>query len=115
MEEFKTISFADFEKVDIRVGKILEAVPFPEARNPSYKLQIDFGAEVGVKKSSAQITAQYEPEDLVGRQIVAVVNFPPKQIANMISEVLVLGVPNERSEVVLLKPDQDVNLGVKMY
>jgi len=115
MEESDTISYADFEKVDIRVGKILKAEPFPEARNPSYKLQIDFGSAIGIKKSSAQITEHYTVEELVGRQIIAVVNFQPKQIANMISEVLVLGLPDKNGKVVLLGSDKPVDLGVKMY
>jgi len=106
----KTISFEEFLKVDIRVGRILTAEDFPEARKPAYKLTIDFG-KLGVKKSSAQITQRYAKEQLLGRQVVAVVNFPPKQIADFISEVLVLGAVTKNNEVVLLKPDQDVELG----
>jgi len=108
------ITFDDFMKVDIRLGKILEVEDFQEARNPSYKLKIDFGPEIGIKKSSAQLT-NYPKEDLEGRFILAVVNFPPKQIANFISEVLVLGVPDENKNCVLLKPDKEVDIGVRLY
>ncbi|RMH48375.1 MAG: tRNA-binding protein [Alphaproteobacteria bacterium] len=109
------ISFEDFLKVDIRVGKIVRAEPFPEARKPAFRLWIDFGPEIGEKKSSAQITRHYTPEALVGRQVVAVVNFPPRQIGPMRSEVLVLGVPDAEGEVVLLRPDQEVPLGGRMF
>ena len=109
------ISWEDFEKVDIRVGRILEAEPFPEARKPATKLTVDFGPDIGTKRTSAQLTDHYEPADLPGRQVVAVVNFPPKRIAGFKSEVLVLGVPDERGAVVLLAPDQDVPLGGKMF
>jgi tRNA-binding protein len=108
-----TISWSDFEKVDIRAGTILEATDFPEARNPAYKLKIDFGP-MGIKKSSAQITAFYEPEALTGRQVIAVVNFPPKQIGPFVSECLVLGVYTPEGEVVLLGPDQGVRNGGKI-
>jgi len=101
-------------KVDIRLGKIIEVEDFPEARNPSYKLKIDFGSEIGIKKSSAQLT-NYSKEELKGRFVLAVVNFPPKQIANFISEVLVLGVPDENKNCVLLKPDKEVDIGVRLY
>jgi tRNA-binding protein len=109
------ITFEDFKKVDVRVGKILEAEDFPEAKNPSYKLKIDFGPEIGIKKSSAQITKLYKKDDLKGRLILAVVNFPPKQIANFISEVLVLGVPDKNHDVVLVRPDKEVDIGVNLY
>jgi tRNA-binding protein len=109
------ISWEDFEKVDVRVGKVLEAEPFPEARKPAMKLYIDFGPEVGVKGTSAQLTAHYEPNEIVGRQVVAVVNFPPKRIAGFESEVLVLGVPDEEGAVVLLAPDREVPSGGKMF
>ena len=109
------ISWEDFEKVDIRVGKVIEAEPFPEARNPSIKLTVDFGPEVGTRRTSAQLTAYYEPEGLVGHQVVAVVNFPPKRIAGFKSEVLVLGVPDGEGEVVLLSPNRDVPLGGKLF
>jgi tRNA-binding protein len=111
----RTIAFDDFLKVDIRVGRIVEARPFPEARKPSVRLVIDFGEEIGAKKSSAQITRHYKPEDLVGRLVVAVVNFPPRQIGPMMSEVLALGVPDADGEVVLLAPDKDVPLGGRMF
>lgn len=107
------ISWDDFEKIEIRSGTILEVAEFPEARKPSYKLTIDFG-ETGIKKSSAQITALYTKEELVGRQVVAVVNFPVKQIANFFSECLVLGVYNENNEVVLLQPAQTVKNGSRI-
>jgi tRNA-binding protein len=109
------IALDDFLKVDIRVGRIVEARPFPEARKPSIRLLIDFGAAIGAKKSSAQITRHYRAEDLVGRLVVAVVNFPPRQIGPTMSEVLTLGVPDENGEVVLLAPDKDVPLGGRMF
>ena len=109
------IGFDDFLKVDIRVGKIIEAEDFPEARKPAYKLKIDFGEPIGVKKSSAQITRHYTLDQLVGRQVLAVVNFPPRQIGPIMSEVLTLGVPDEDGEVVLLKPGHDVPLGGRLY
>jgi tRNA-binding protein len=110
-----TITFDDFLKVDIRVGRVVEAEPFPEARKPALKLKIDFGGEIGVKKTSAQITRHYRPESLVGRQVLAVVNFPPRQIGPVMSEVLTLGVPDADGEVVLLAPDQEVPLGGRLY
>jgi tRNA-binding protein len=109
------ISWEDFDKVEARVGRVLEAEPFPEARNPSIKLKINFGPEVGEKRTSAQLTAHYDAESLVGRQVVAVVNFPPKRIAGFKSEVLVLGVPDETGEVVLLSPDHEVPPGGRMF
>ena len=108
------ISWADFEKIDIRTGTIIKAEPFPEARKSAYKLTIDFGSEIGIKKSSAQITQHYSPADLEGRQIIAVVNFPPKQIATFISECLVLGVYDESGHVVLLQPQQKLSNGLKI-
>jgi tRNA-binding protein len=109
------ISWEDFAKVDIRVGNVVEAEPFPEARKPSIKLVVDFGAEIGPKRTSAQLTAHYDPEMLIGKQVVAVVNFPPKRIAGFKSEVLVLGVPDENGEVVLLSPDHEVPSGGRMF
>ena len=109
------ISWEDFEKVVVRVGRVVTAEPFPEARKPSVKLTIDFGPEVGEKRTGAQLTAHYDMENLVGRQVVAVVNFPPKRIAGFKSEVLVLGVPDETGEVVLLSPDREVPPGGRMF
>lgn len=109
------ISFDDFMKVDIRVGVITEAAPYPEARKPAIKLWVDFGGEIGVKKSSAQITKYYDPETLLGRKVMAVVNFPPRQIGKFMSEVLVLGVPDEAGEVILLKPDLDAPIGGRLF
>jgi tRNA-binding protein len=105
----------DFDVVDIRVGTVLEALPFPKARKPAYRLSIDFGAEIGVKRSSAQITEHYTAEELVGRQVVAVVNFPPRQIGPFISEVLTLGVPDANGAVVLLAPSQPVPNGGRLF
>ena len=110
----ETITYADFERVDIRVGTIIEALPFPEARKPAYKLQIDFGPEIGIKKSSAQITVHYTPEGLVGRQVLAVVNFPPRQIGPVRSEVLTLGFEDEAGAIVLAGVDHPVPNGKKM-
>ena len=109
------ISFDDFLKVDIRVGRVTKAEAFPEARKPAIKLWVDFGAEIGERKTSAQITAHYDLETLVGRQVMAVVNFPPRQIGPFMSEVLVLGVPDESGEIVLLAPDQPVPSGGRMH
>jgi tRNA-binding protein len=109
------ISYDDFTKVDIRVGRIIQVEDFPQARKPAYKLRIDFGPELGIKRSSAQITSHYTKEELIGRQVIAVVNFPPKQIGPFISEVLTLGVPDSEGKVVLLSPTKDVPLGGKMF
>ncbi len=111
----ETIAFDDFLKVDIRVGRIVAAEPFPEARKPALKLIVDFGPEIGQKKCSAQITKHYEPAELPGRLVLAVVNFPPRQIGPMMSEVLTLGVPDEEGEVVLIHPGKDVPLGGRMF
>ena len=109
-----TISFDDFLKVDIRVGTVVEASPFPEARKPAYKLRIDFGEEVGIKRSSAQITVHYRPEELVGRQVAAVVNFPPRQIGPFMSEVLTLGFADANGDIVLIHPERAVPNGEHM-
>jgi len=108
------IAWEDFEKVEVRVGRVV-AEPFPEAQKPAIKLSVDFGPEVGTRRTSAQLTAHYSPEVLVGRQVVAVVNFPPKRIAGFKSEVLVLGVPDGDEEVVLLSPDHEVPPGGRMF
>ncbi len=109
-----TINWDDFEKIDIRLGTIIEVADFPKARKPAYKLKIDFGTELGVKQSSAQITSHYNKEDLLKRQVVAVVNFPPKQIADFISECLVLGIYDANNDVILLKPDKPTANGQKI-
>ena len=109
------IGIDDFLKVDIRVGRVTRAEPFPEARKPAIKLWIDFGAELGEKKTSAQITAHYTPEALVGKQVIAVTNFPPRQIGPFMSEVLVLGLSDQNGDIVLLGPDKDVPLGERMH
>ena len=106
-------TFEDFQKIDIRVGKIIEVENFPEARNPSFKIKVDFG-ELGIKKSSAQITKLYSKADLLYRQIIAVVNFPPRRIAGFKSEILILGVMKEKGEVILLQPDREAPIGYKI-
>lgn len=109
------LTFDEFLKVDIRKGTVVQAEPYPEARKPAIKLWVDFGGELGVKKSSAQITKHYTPESVVGKEVMAVVNFPPRQIGKFMSEILVLGVPDEVGEVVLLTPDKSVPNGGRLY
>ncbi|CUH89325.1 Methionine--tRNA ligase [Phaeobacter sp. CECT 5382] len=109
------ISFDDFMKVDVRVGEVVRAEPYPEARKPAIKMWIDFGDEIGEKKTSAQVTAHYTPETLIGKQVMAVVNFPPRQIGKFMSEVLVLGLPDESGEIRLIGPDGPVPLGGRMH
>lgn len=108
------INWEDFEKIDLRTGTIIKVEDFPEAKNPSYKVWVDFGDKIGIKKSSAQITKIYKKEDLIGKQIIAVVNFPPKQIANFISEVLITGFVLENGEVVIAVPERKIENGVKL-
>jgi len=110
-----TISYDDFTRVDIRVGTIVDVQPYPEARKPAYKLAVDFGPALGIKRSSAQVTVYYTPETLLGRQVAAVVNFPPKQIGKFMSEVLVLGFPDGDKEVVLIGPERAVPNGGKLF
>jgi tRNA-binding protein len=109
------IAYADFERVDIRAGTVVDAQPFPEARKPAIKLWVDFGGEIGVRQSSAQLTIHYTPDRLIGRQVLAVVNFPPRRIAGFESQILVLGLPDENGAVVLLRPDIKVPDGGKMF
>jgi len=109
------ISFDDFLKVDIRVGEVIRAEPYPEARKPAIKMWIDFGGEIGERRTSAQITAHYDPSTLIGKQVMAVVNFPPRQIGKFMSEVLVLGLPDENGEIVLIGPDGNVPVGGRMH
>ena len=109
------ISFDDFLKVDIRVGRVVRAEPYPEARKPAIKLWLDFGGEIGIRKSSAQITKYYDPDMLIGKEVMAVVNFPPRQIGRFMSEVLVLGLPDEAGEIVLIGPNQSVPIGGRMH
>lgn len=108
-------TYEDFEKLDIRVGKIVEVEDFPEARKPSYKLKIDLGEEIGIKKSCAQLPQNYKKEDLKGKLVLCVVNFPPRQIGPAVSEVLTLGVPDEKGECILIAPDKKVPLGGQLY
>jgi tRNA-binding protein len=109
-----TINWADFDKIDMRTGTIIEVNDFPKARKPAYKLTVDFGEEIGLKNSSAQITAHYKKEDLLNRKVVGVINFPPKQIADFISECLVLGVYDENKDVILLQPERSVKNGMRI-
>ena len=111
----ETITYGDFERVDIRVGTITDTQPFPQARKPAFKLMIDFGPEIGVKRSSAQLTIHYKADQLIGRQVCAVVNFPPRQIGPFMSEVLTLGMPDADGAVVLVKPDFKVPNGGKLF
>jgi tRNA-binding protein len=111
----KLITFEDFLKVDIRTGRIISVEEFPEARNPSYKLLIDLGEEIGIRKSIAQLTVHYKPEDLKDKMVLCVVNFPPRQIGKSVSEVLTLGVPDKDNQCVLVVPDKDVPAGGRLY
>jgi tRNA-binding protein len=115
MTDSATISFEDFLRVDVRVGRIVDVQPFPAARKPAYQLEVDFGAEMGRRRSSAQLTQRYTPAELVGRQVLAVINFPPRQIATFFSEVLVLGVPDADGNVVLVEPQAEVPLGGRLF
>jgi len=108
-------TYEDFQKLDIRVGKIIEIEDFPEARKPAYKLKIDFGEEIGVKRSSAQLPQNYSKEDLEGKLVLGVVNFPPRQIGPVISEVLTLGIPDENDECILIAPDKNAPIGGRLY
>jgi tRNA-binding protein len=109
------ISFDDFLQVDVRVGRIVDVRPFPAARKPAYQLEVDFGPDIGIRRSSAQLTQRYSADELLGREVLAVVNFPPRQIATFFSEVLVLGVPDPDGNVVLVQPDVEVPLGGRLY
>ena len=109
------VTFEDFKKLDIRVGRIIEVEEFPEARNPSYKVRVDFGKDVGIKKSSVRLVANYSKEDLQNNLVLGVVNFPPKQIGSFMSEALVLGVPDSNNHCILVMPDMDVEIGGKLY
>jgi tRNA-binding protein len=115
MSDSARISFDEFLKVDVRVGRIVAARPFPAARKPAYQLELDFGPEVGRRRSSAQLTQRYTADELVGRQVLAVINFPPRQIATFLSEVLVLGVPDANGDVVLVEPEAEVPLGGRLF
>ena len=114
-ERPEQIGWDDFARVDIRVGRVIRTEPFPEARKPAIKLWLDFGPEIGERKSSAQITRHYVPEELIGKQVLAVVNFPPRQIGRFMSEVLVLGLPDDENQVVLIGPDKPVPIGGRMF
>ena len=109
------ITFDDLMKVDIRVGRVVEVFDFPEARRPAFKMTVDLGPDIGIKKTSAQVTQNYTRDELIGRRVLAVVNFPPKQIGKYMSEILVLGVPDENGHVVLIRPDADTPLGGRLY
>ena len=109
-----SISWSDFEKIDMRIGTVIAVTDFPQARKPAYQLTIDFGSTIGMKRSSAQITVHYRKENLLNRQVIAVVNFPPRQIANFISECLVLGIYDENNDVILLQPERPVQNGQKI-
>lgn len=109
------INYSDFEKLDIRTGRIVQVEDFPEARKPAFKIQVDFGPGLGIKKSSAQVTQNYSRDDLMGKMVLAVVNFPPRQIGKYMSEILILGVPDANGNVTLVTPDKDVPLGGKLY
>lgn len=111
----KHITFDDFLKIDIRTGRIISVEEFPEARNPSYKLLIDLGEEIGIRKSIAQLTVNYKPDDLKGKMVLCVVNFPPRQIGKSVSEVLTLGIPDENKQCILVEPDRDVPVGGRLY
>ncbi len=115
MSDNSPISFDDFLKVDVRVGRIVAARPFPGARKPAYQLEVDFGPQVGRRRSSAQLTQRYAADELVGRQVLAVINFPPRQIATFMSDVLVLGVPDAHGNVILVQPETDVPLGGRLF
>jgi tRNA-binding protein len=115
MTRSPTIAFDDFLKVDVRVGRVVDVRPFPAARKPAYQLEVDFGAQIGRRRSSAQLTERYTADQLLGRLVLAVVNFPPRQIATFFSEVLVLGVPDADGNVVLVEPQADVPLGGRLY
>lgn len=113
--QMSDLDFDDFLKVDIRVGTVVRAEPYPEARKPAIKLWVDFGGDIGTRKSSAQITALYDPATIIGKQVMAVVNFPPRQIGKFMSEILVLGLPDETGEIVLIGPDTPVQNGGRMH
>jgi tRNA-binding protein len=115
MSESPQIAFDDFLRVDVRVGRIVDARPFPAARKPAYQLEVDFGPEIGRRRSSAQLTQRYTAENLLGRQVLAVVNFPPRQIATFFSEILVLGLPDAEGNVVLIQPEAEVPLGGRLF